>query len=129
MIESSGGRFEDTALPFLDVVYDVGTWPPPRGAGNYAVIAGIDDGFGATAPVGSFRPDSSGIYDLGGNVWEWCEDLYDSSGTERVLRGASWDDSDRGYLLSSYRIHYPRGSRYHDYGFRCVLAPESAETR
>ena len=114
-------------------------WPPHDKAGSYADaayhekypkerawIAGYSDGFAETAPVGSFAANEFGIHDLGGNVWEWCGDLYEPGKMDRVLRGASWDDSDRGYLLSSYRIHYPPASRYSDYGFRCVLAAGEA---
>jgi formylglycine-generating enzyme required for sulfatase activity len=114
-------------------------WPPADKAGSYADssyhtafpmekswIEGYTDGFQTTSPVGSFTANRFGIYDLGGNVWEWCEDAFDESGKERVLRGASWNDCDRGYLLASYRIHYTPGSRYYDYGFRCVIAPPIA---
>src|SRR6266446_1006685 len=106
------------------------SWQPAK-SGDYADTAyhekypnekawidGYSDGFPETAPVGSFPANEFGIHDLGGNVWEWCEDTYDPSTKDRVLRGASWDDSDRGYLMSSYRIHYPPGSRFSDYGFR-----------
>ncbi len=63
-------------------------WPPPKGAGNFADIAtarkfplhgiinGYEDGYATTAPVMSFKPNQLGIYDLAGNVIEWCEDLY-----------------------------------------------------
>ena len=110
-------------------------WPPLEKAGSYADavyhekypkerawLEGYTDGFAETAPVGSFPANEFGIHDLGGNVWEWCGDLYEAGKKERVLRGASWDDSGHGYLLSSYRIYYPPASRYSDYGFRCVLA-------
>lgn len=100
-------------------------WPPPRGAGNYAMIAGVDDGFSATAPVGSFLADASGIYDLGGNVWEWCFDLYKAGSRWGVLRGGSWANKQRSELLTSYRNVVDRNERDVIYGFRCVLVSEA----
>lgn len=100
-------------------------WPPPRGAGDYAQSAGVDDGFTATAPVGSFSPNSSGIYDLGGNVWEWCLDLYKLGSRWGVLRGGSWANSQRSELLTSYRNVVDRNERDVIYGFRCVLVSEA----
>ena len=100
-------------------------WPPPRGAGNYAVVEGGSDGFTATAPVGSFLPNSLGIYDLGGNVWEWCLDLYKTGSRWGVLRGGSWANSQRSELLTSYRNVVDRNERDVIYGFRCVLVTEA----
>jgi formylglycine-generating enzyme required for sulfatase activity len=108
------------------------SWPPPDKAGNYCdrqaanrhtdwvVIAGYDDGFAETAPVGSFKPNAYGIYDLGGNAWEWCEDWYDSEHTRRVLRGASWYDYDRETLLAACRNSSAADSRFSNRGFRVV---------
>ena len=100
-------------------------WPPPRNAGNYAAIEGRNDGFPATAPAGSFAPNSLGIYDLGGNVWEWCFDLYKPGSRWGVLRGGSWSNNRRGELLTSYRNVVDRGERDVIYGFRCVLVAEA----
>jgi serine/threonine protein kinase len=104
-------------------------WPPPNGAGNYAVPAGRRHG--ATTPVGSFKPNSIGLYDLGGNVWEWCLDTYKggNSGTSRdwgVLRGGSWATQNRLEMQSSYRNVVDRNDRDVIYGFRCVLATQPA---
>ena len=99
-------------------------WPPPPSAGNYA---GPNDGFAATSPAGSFKPNSLGIYDLGGNVWEWCSDFYKSGSRWGVLRGASWANSNRGELLTSYRNVVDRNERDVIYGFRCVLVSETEQ--
>jgi serine/threonine protein kinase/formylglycine-generating enzyme required for sulfatase activity len=96
----------------------------PRGDAQY--IEDYDDGYPTTAPVMSFKPNKFGLYDLGGNVWEWCEDWYDNAQKDRGLRGGSWFKRDRGHLLSSYRDHGTPGSRYDDRGFRVVVVPGSA---
>ena len=100
-------------------------WPPPREAGNYGAIDGSNDGFATTAPSGSFPANSLGIYDLDGNVWEWCFDLYKPGSRWGVLRGGSWGNKSRGELLTSYRNVVDRGERDVIYGFRCVLVSEA----
>jgi formylglycine-generating enzyme required for sulfatase activity len=119
----------------LKDVYPWGTsWPPPSGAGNYAdatfsgenllnrSISGYSDGYAAASPVGSFKANAYGLFDMGGNAQEWCQDYYDGQSGNRVLRGAAWSVSDARYLLSSYRFYYIPSDRYLNYSFRVVLA-------
>ena len=114
--------------------YPWGTaWPPPEGAGNYsdqsatnlfggAVIEGYDDRYDRTSPVGVFTPTKSGLYDIGGNVWEWVTDRYNGeAGNYRVLRGGGWNTYDKTMLQSSYRNVVPEDVSESYYGFRYVL--------
>ncbi|MDP1592465.1 MAG: SUMF1/EgtB/PvdO family nonheme iron enzyme, partial [Prosthecobacter sp.] len=118
-----------------------GAWPPPAESGNFSgeetvgieankptqlSLTGYRDEFIATAPVGSFPQGPYGIFDLSGNVWEWCEDWFDHSQTTRVLRGNAWDGGERGRFLSSSRTSSRPAGFAGTYGFRCVLALESA---
>ncbi len=105
----------------IEAVYPWGTqWPPPKGAGNYDKSLGVDD-YKYTSPVGSFKANQHGLFDMGGNVWQWCEDWYDGDQTLRVLRGASWFSLIPGFLLSSLRLSVIPGIRSSYIGFRCVL--------
>jgi formylglycine-generating enzyme required for sulfatase activity len=117
------------------------SWPPPPGAGNYcgeesrignepknwSVIEGYKDGYPRTSPVGSFEANFNGLYDMGGNVWQWCEDLYLPATTEHVMRGASWGGSYPPSLLASFRYSNTSEYRSDDVGFRCVLAAEPSK--
>jgi formylglycine-generating enzyme required for sulfatase activity len=101
-------------------VFPWGTqWPPPKGAGNYAELT--RDGYDFTSPVGSFAPNKYGLYDMGGNVWQWCEDKYDPMKEARVLRGASWRRDFRYYFYSSARVGLIPDARLTNVGFRCVV--------
>jgi formylglycine-generating enzyme required for sulfatase activity len=88
---------------------------------DWSTIDGYADGYATTAPVGSFKANSLGLYDLGGNLWEWTSSDYEPGSTSRVLRGGSWDGSTESILLSSYRNDGTRGLRGYNGGFRCVL--------
>ena len=119
-----------------------GDYPPRHKAGNFAdariadtladVVPGYDDGYRATAPVGSFAPRPAGFYDLGGNVAEWTDDFYalypgeaqrlvtdptgPASGEHHVVRDSSWRHGSITELRLSYR-DYSRAAR-NDLGFR-----------
>jgi formylglycine-generating enzyme required for sulfatase activity len=94
-------------------------------------IEGYRDGFATTAPVMSFTANRYGLYDLGGNVREWCLGCYyegrDPDGKDRMLtdsrvfRGGSWQESGPRDLLSSFRGHGHPGLRLSSVGFRVVL--------
>jgi formylglycine-generating enzyme required for sulfatase activity len=103
-------------------VYPWGTeWPPPKGAGNYdSSLRGHD--YARTSPVGSFAANRYGLYDMGGNVSQWCEDWYDTDRQNRVLRGGSWYDRIPDFLLSSFRLNRSPDYRCFYIGFRVVLA-------
>jgi hypothetical protein len=92
--------------------------------GTWSDIAGTD-GYAYTSPVGSFSPNNYGLYDMGGNVWQWCEDWYSPNHKGRVLRGGSWLSYSPSRLLASNRRHNaPDGSQF-DFGFRVVVATDS----
>ena len=116
------------------------SWPPPAGAGNYAgeevrngdwpsslgCIESYNDGYPRTSPVGAFPANQFGLYDMGGNVWQWCEDWYDFDKQYRVWRGASWQSFHPDALLASYRRGVPPDTRTCLAGFRCVVASDSS---
>ena len=86
--------------------------------------AGIKD----TTPVNKYPRGASpyGLLDMAGNVWEWCEDWYDSDRKYKVLRGGSWL-SDRGRARCAYRDrYYPVGHNYDVVGFRCCVVATSS---
>lgn len=69
-----------------------------------------------TSKVGSYLPNQLGIYDLHGNVWEWCQDWY-TEGSTRVMRGGSWYHHARSCRAAN-RSGYKPTERSRDLGFR-----------
>lgn len=75
---------------------------------------------GLAHPVKKKSPNELGIYDMSGNVWEWCEDLPETSGSFRVLCGGSYVSDARECRVSN-RISIDPNGRLSDIGFRLVL--------
>jgi len=122
--------------------------PPGDSAGNYADLAAreltqtampnYEDGWAAASPVGAFRPNELGLYDVGGNVSEWTNDYYSTglnaagglerdplgpeSGSSWVVRGASWRHASITELRLSWRDNDAAGRD--DLGFRIARYAE-----
>ncbi|MCE9520259.1 MAG: formylglycine-generating enzyme family protein [Verrucomicrobia bacterium] len=96
---------------------------PPPGSGNFDSenMSGYQDNYPHTAPVGSFSPNAFGLFDMAGNVAEWCMDTWPGSKNEHVIRGSSYLSSTRNTLLSSARLHGAETAARTNVGFRCVL--------
>ena len=73
--------------------------------------------------VGQKKPNKWGLYDMHGNVWEWCQDWYDDDREYRVFRGGGWIFS-AVYCVSSDRGRYVPGFRYYLLGVRLVRSSD-----
>lgn len=73
-----------------------------------------------TNDIGTKQPNAWELYDMLGNVWEWCSDVYDETvyGTYRIFRGGGWNDDERGCLATNRRRSHPVLFKIDDLGFR-----------
>ena len=120
-------------------------WDKERDSEDNYADKNIDDGYAYTAPVGSYPPNGYGLYDMGGNITEWCFDAYDENfyansprqnpiadilikdgennivaiNKMRVLRGGSWHYSPSAVWIAGRNRSLPT-ERHINHGFRCV---------
>jgi serine/threonine protein kinase len=105
---------EDSAGNFGDLTYK------EKQSGEF-YVKDYTDGFSSTAPVMSFKPNAFGFHDIEGNAREWITDWWNTTQTQRVLRGSAWHSCNDGWMHTSSRHHQKEDHRDVDTGFRCVI--------
>jgi formylglycine-generating enzyme len=121
---ANGGK-SSKAFRYADV-YDQGIYRANFFQGAFPVSNSVEDGFASTAPVRSFAPNELGLYDMIGNVWEWCVDEAidpnEPYAQKHVIKGGSFLCSEQ--YCSNYRPDIRMAAAFDSgqshLGFRCV---------
>ncbi|WP_235508918.1 formylglycine-generating enzyme family protein [Aeromicrobium sp. Root236] len=127
------GGLEGARYPWGDELLDAdGRWQCNIWQGEFPHRNSADDGFHTTAPVRSYAPNGFGLWQMVGNVWEWCADRFDAQtyslepsstlGTDRVIRGGSYlchDSYCNRYRVAARSANTPT-STSGNLGFRTV---------
>ena len=142
------GGLEKTVYPWGETLRPKGEWKMNCWQGDFPNENKKEDGWHRTAPVGTFAPNGYGLYDMAGNVWEWCSDWYrhdyykrspvrnpegpddsldpaERGIAKRVTRGGSFLCSElycTGYRVTRRMKTSPDTGLTHT-GFRCVVVP------
>jgi formylglycine-generating enzyme required for sulfatase activity len=83
---------------------------------------------GRTTKVGSYAPNKLGLYDMHGNVWQWCEDPYDERASLRMHWGGSWSFG-AGTCRAAHRVWDTPDDRHYRLGFRLARVPVRAQDK
>jgi formylglycine-generating enzyme required for sulfatase activity len=144
------GGLDGKVFPWGDERNPKGKWLHNIWQGAFPVKNTNDDGFASAAPVGSFPENGYGLFDMSGNVWEWCHDNYTADYysdsprrnppgpkesrdpdepdiMKRIQRGGSFMCSDTyctGYRVTA-RMKGEQGSGLYHTGFRCVVSHDA----